>query len=114
MVDDEDEKDLLQYEWYYKEDNKNDLTKYHISVGRQPLRDDGIHKKSSLFLMNRHLLAIDDPRIQVHFKDGDKLNYQKDNLEVVLDGHGVRNLLHHWWKNIKQAKDGRLYMVLPR
>lgn len=95
-VDDEDFEWLSKYTWYYKVDNAGDEEKKHISVGRNPKRERKTHKRDSLVLLNRQVMGIDDPKVQVRYKDGDPLNCQKDNLYIKVDGHALRRLQLHW------------------
>lgn len=95
-VDDED-LDWLTAKgpWYYKVDNANSEAR-HVSIGRDPVAADHRHRKSSLVLMNREILGIDLPCILVHYKDGNVLNMQKENLYIHINGHRVRQLRQHW------------------
>lgn len=99
MVDDEDYDELAKYTWYFKVDNANDPKRKHISVGRQPVGNDGVHLPKSLVLLNRHILHIDDRKILVHFKDKNPLNCQKENLVIQVDGRQLQLLYKHWQEN---------------
>lgn len=105
MVDDEDYEELVRYTWYFKVDNAGDPRRRHISVGRRSTSSDSRHLPDSLVLLNRHILHIDDPRITVHFKDGDPLNCQKENLEVTLDGWQLAQLFNHWMQQLEIRAD---------
>lgn len=96
IVDDEDYEWLAKFTWFYKVDNANDPKKRHVSIGRNSTAEDINHKRASLVLLNRQILDIDDPKIIVHFEDGNPLNNRKENLIIHLDGKGVRRLRKHW------------------
>jgi len=112
-VDDEDHDLLLPYAWYYKVDNARDPEKRHISIGRNAQKGDRKHKPGSLVLLNRQIMAIDDRRLQVRFRDGDPLNNQKENLFIKeLNGHELRDLQRHWLNDFKI--DNPMTLVFPR
>lgn len=94
LVDDEDYEELRRYTWYLKVDNANSPEHRHYSIGRSPVETDASwgKNKTNLILLNRHIMGIDDPEIQVRFKDRDPLNCQKSNLYINIDGHELRKL----------------------
>jgi len=109
-VDDEDYDDLIHYTWYYKEDNLH--TRYHKSVGRNPIAHVEDYEKDSLVMMSHHVLKNHIKGFRVSYRDGDPKNNQKENLKVVLDGHDLVELRQHWIDQMKPRV--QLEMDLPR
>lgn len=98
MVDDEDEKELLEYTWYLQAYSNK---RRYRSIARYSGSSSSAHIRGSLVLMNRHILGIDDPTIRVRHRDGNPLNCQKSNLIVIADGYAVRRLRAHWLRNLE-------------
>lgn len=91
LVDDDDYDEMMQYEWYFKPDNRYQGDRAHISVGRNHTEREKAYaqlmdkEEGSLMMMNHQILRIYTNQ-PIYFLDKDQCNHQKANLWTRLDG----------------------------
>lgn len=102
--------ELTQYEWYFKVDNIGDPGKWHFSIGRSPRSDIEIqtHKKTSLVLLHRHILALDIPAWRVLHVNGNFLDCRLSNLVVSVGGTEIPGEL------LAILRDHWISMIMPQ